>query len=83
MGVAMTSLDIQNTTVSQKNLNLISYFHDPDKLLNTEEGNNATEHSQSNRHIMRVMSTISTMAANSVNKKSIKISINYSLRETF
>jgi len=37
-------------------------FHDPDKLLNTEEGNDATEHSKSNRHIMRVVSTISTMA---------------------
>jgi len=37
-------------------------FHDPDKLLNTEEGNDATKHSKPNRHVMRVVPTVSTMA---------------------
>ena len=73
MRVTMTSLNIQNTTVNQKNLNLILYLHDPDKFLNTEEGNDATKHSQSNRHIMRVVSTISTMAGNSVNVKNMHL----------
>jgi len=37
-------------------------FHYPDKLLHTKEGNDATKHSKSNRHVMRVMATVSTMA---------------------
>lgn len=37
-------------------------FHDPDKLFHTEKGDDATEHSKPNRHIMRVMSPIPTMA---------------------
>jgi len=40
----------------------VTSFHDPDKLFHAEEGNDATEHSKSNRHVMGVMSAISTMA---------------------
>ena len=49
---------------------LFAYFHDPDELFHTEKGDDATEHSKPNRHIMRVMSPIPTMAAISVNIKS-------------
>jgi len=37
-------------------------FHDPDKLLNTEKGHDATKNSKPNRHIMRVMSTFTSVA---------------------
>ena len=51
---------------------MFAYFHDPDKLLNTEKGHDATKNSKPNRHIMRVMSTFTSVAAYSVNFISIQ-----------
>ena len=61
--MTVTSLQEQafsnlETSASQ----LDAHLHNPDQFLHTEEGDDATKHSKANRHVVGIMSTISTMA---------------------